>query len=247
MKKIISIISTIVISLFVLCLIPACNKETKEDVTTTKSSLITEQTTVLTTENQETINNKNDVGGGVITVQKYRHKFYSIPGTFIDYVNRDDYYEWLLTIDHTSTAEVMVIKQFVQHFGITREQFDKANLEYAKRIQSKLGGIPCMNPKDYANQEDDEVYNADIIFTFDDDLIREYYLSPDYPYLYDIEFEEAVAKGEYTSQTEDWIDVEALEAEIIAKYGEAEIVAETTTAIPEKIVTSDLPQIETNE
>ena len=176
-----------------------------------------------TTENPDF---KNDEGGGVITVQKYRHKFYSVPGTFIDYVDRDDYYEWLLTIDHTSTAEVMVIKQFVQHFNITREQFDRANLEYAKRIQNKLGGSPCINPKDYANQEDDEVYNADIIFTFDDDLIREYYLSPDYPYLYDIEFEEAVARGEYTSQTEEWIDIEEMEAEISAKYGEAEIVTQ---------------------
>jgi hypothetical protein len=42
----------------------------------------------------------------------------------------------------------------------------------------------------------------------------------------DIEFEQAVERGEYTSQTEEWVDVEAMEAEIIAKYGEAEIVTE---------------------
>ena len=124
----------------------------------------------------------------------------------------------------------MVIKQFIQHFGITREQFDKANLECARRIQNQLGGKPCINPKDYANQEDDEVYNAEVIFTFDDNLIREYYLSPDYPYIFDFEYEEAVANGKYTSKTEKWIDIEQMEAEIIAKYGEAEIVAETTTA-----------------
>ena len=69
-----------------------------------------------------------------------------------------------------------------------------------------------------------------MIFTFDDNLIREYYLSPDYPYIFDFEYEEAVANGKYTSKTEKWIDIEQMEAEIIAKYGEAEIVAETTTA-----------------
>lgn len=80
---------------------------------------------------------------------------------------------WRETIDATTTAETMVMSQFVQHFGITREQFDKANLEWAKGIRDNLYGIPCINPKDYANQMTDEVFNADIIFTFDDDLIRE--------------------------------------------------------------------------
>ncbi len=169
---------------------------------------------------------KNDAGGGVITVQKYRAAFYSVPASFVNLVGKETFFAWRETIDATSTAETMVMSQFIQHFGITREQFDKANLKWARGVRDNLYGIPCINPKDYANQETDEVFNGDIIFTFDDDLIREYYLSPDYPYLYDIEFEEAVEKGEYTSQTEEWVDVEAMEAEIIAKYGETEIVTQ---------------------
>ncbi len=66
-----------------------------------------------------------------------------------------------------------------------------------------------------------EIYNADIIYTFDDEIINEYYLSGEYPYVYPDEFEEAVENGEYTPQTV-WVDVNQLEAEIIAKYGEAE-------------------------
>ena len=249
MKKTICLILSIIICSSTFYLLSACNKKTPENLTTANPSLTSNSISATNTLSEQQItNNEGDVGGGVITVQKYRHKFYSVPGTFIDYVDRDNYYEWLLTIDHTSTAEVMVIKQFVQHFNITREQFDRANLEYAKRIQNKLGGIPCMNPKDYANQEDDEVYNADIIFTFDDDLIREYYLSPDYPYLYDIEFEEAVERGEYTPQTEVWVDVEQMEAEIIAKYGETEIVPEEpTNALEEIATTPEEPAVTTED
>ena len=248
MKKIICLVLSIVICFSTVCLISSCDKETKDDITTTSSSLTTTSNLISTTSipsNRQPTNSENDIGGGIITVQKYRHKFYSVPGPFIDYVDRDEYYEWLLTIDHTSTAEIMVIKQFIQRFGITREQFDKANLECAKIIQNKLNGIPCMSPKDYANQEDDEIYNADIIFTFDDDLIREYYLSPDYPYTYDIEFEEAVARGEYTSQTEVWVDIEQMEADIIAKYGEAEIVTEAENT--EAAVSTTLTPTETEE
>lgn len=236
MKKSVCLVLSFVVCISALCLISACNKETTEDSTTTNSFLTTELNQISTTNkifNQETSNNKGDIGGGVITVQKYRAAFYSVPASFVNLVGKETFFAWRETIDATSTAETMVMSQFIQHFGITREQFDKANLKWAKGVRDNLHGIPCINPKDYANQETDEVFNGDIIFTFDDDLIREYYLSPDYPYLYDIEFEEAVKRGEYTSQTEEWVDVEAMEAEIIAKYGETEIVTEpteTTTA-----------------
>lgn len=42
--------------------------------------------------------------------------------------------------------------------------------------------------------------------------------------------------GGYTSQTEEWVDVEAMEAEIIAKYGEAEITEDVTRAQEESTV-----------
>ena len=104
-----------------------------------------------------------------------------------------------------------------------------------------------MNPQDFANQETDEVYNADIIYTFDDELINNYYLSHEYPFVYISDYENAVSDGTYQTRTTDWIDIEQMEAEIIEKYGEAEIVIETTpaeeastaaedTAIPEETI-----------
>lgn len=226
-----------------LFVITACTQNAEKSKVDNTTTISAESFSKIEDNDIETIT-ANDVGGGIITVQKYRHRFYSVPEPFISLVDRNAYFEWENTIDVTSTAETMVMSQFIQHFGITRELFDKANLEWAKIVKDKLFGFPCINPKDYANQEDDEIYNADIIFTFDDDLIREYYLSPDYPYLYDIEFEEAVARGEYTSQTEEWVDIEQMEAEIIAKYGEAEIVAETETIVQEGATAIDSPDFE---
>lgn len=241
MRKVLCLVLSVVICFSAICLISACDKETKENLTTTNSSLTTISNLISTTStlsNQQITNNESDVGGGVLRVYKYRDMFYGVPVSFVNLVGKETYFQWEETIDATSSAETMVMSQFVQHFGITREQFDKANLEWAKGIRDNLHGVPCINPKDYANQMTDEVFNADIIFSFDDDLIREYYLSPDYPYLYDIEFEEAVERGEYTSQTEEWVDVEAMEAEIIAKYGEAEIVTEATTSEQTETVTA---------
>lgn len=154
-----------------------------------------------------------------IQPQKYRHRFYSVPEPFVNLVGEDAYQAWLKTVDVSSNAETMVMMQFVQHFGISRERFDKANLLLAKAIRDALEEKPCIRPMDYTNQEDDEIYNADIIYTFDEEIINAYYLGPDYPYLFDFEFDEAVAAGEYTSQTEEWVDVDEMEAEIIAKYG----------------------------
>ena len=172
MKKMISLVLSIVIFFSAICLISACDKETKENLTTTNSSLTTISNLISTTStlsNQQITNNESDVGGGVLRVYKYRDMFYGVPVYFVNLVGKETYFQWEETIDATSTAETMVMSQFVQHFGITREQFDKANLEWAKGIRDNLHGVPCINPKDYANQMTDEVFNADIIFSFDDD------------------------------------------------------------------------------
>ena len=251
MKRTVCLILSIILCSSAFYLLSACNKDATKDLTATSSFLLTESNQIATTDHtlyQQTSNNESDLGGGVITVQKYRSAFYSVPAPFVNLVGKEVFFAWRETIDATATAETMVMSQFVQHFGITREQFDKANLEWTKGVRDNLFGVPCINPKDYANQEDDEVYNADIIFTFDNDLIREYYLAPDYPYLYDIEFEKAVASGEYTPQTEVWVDVEQMEAEIIAKYGETEIVPEEpTNALEEIATTPEEPAVTTED
>lgn len=217
---------TIISAFLALAMFVSCTNA-KSD-TTTSAPVFVKQTTLSEKGDNKNLtdtianSNANGLGGGVITIQKYRNVYFDIPIYFANIVGNDVCVEWLQTVKYAREDEIMIMKLFIQHFGITREQFDKANLELAKGIKYSLHGIPCINPKDYANQDDDEIYNADIIYTFDDDIIREYYLSPDYPYLYDFEFEEAVEKGEYTAQTEEWVDLEKMEAEVIAKYGNIE-------------------------
>ena len=142
-----------------------------------------------------------------------------MPQPFVELVGEDTYYTWSESIVHPSESEEMLMLDFIQEFNISREDFDKANYRWAKIVKDELAGRPCINPKDYANQEDDEIYNADIIYTFDEEVIKNYYLENDYPYLYNIEFDEAVEKGEYTPQADVWVDVAQMEADIIEKYG----------------------------
>ncbi len=163
--------------------------------------------------------NGSGIGGGIITVHKYRMAFNNIPQPFIEIIGEETYREWEKGKDFSVDSEEMAMLNFVRDFDISREDFDKANLKWAQIIENALDGKPCIFPKDYANQETDEIFNADLIYTFDEDQIKNYYIGVDYPYLYDFEFEEAVEAGEYTSRTEQWIDVDKMEADIIAKYG----------------------------
>ncbi|MBQ2842553.1 MAG: hypothetical protein IJE72_05910 [Clostridia bacterium] len=182
----------------------------------------------------------NNQGGAIIEARKYRVRYYSIPGPFADLVGRDKCREWELKYIHgVGLPENMLMVDFVKAFNISKEDFEKANLQLAKVLgkNNKL----MMNPLDYTNQEIYEIFNADIIYTFDDQIINEYYLSHDYPYLYEHEYEEALANGTYQTRTTDWVNIEVMEAEIIAKYGEAEIVTESE--LPDESSTSEsLPE-----
>ena len=205
--------------------------------------------TTSTLSNQQITNNESDVGGGTFASTKYRSIYGCVPRPFANLVDLYEFEEWYDTVieNDPNKTEIMPMKLFIQEFSISREDFDKANLEWTKIIINGFDGIPMMNPQDFLNQETDEVYNADIIYTFDDEIINNYYLSHEYPFVYVSDYENAVADGTYQTQTIDWINVEQMEAEIIAKYGEVEIVPETTIATPEEIVTTDLSQIETTE
>ena len=65
----------------------------------------------------------------------------------------DDFEEYDEFLAQADLTKGMLIVQFVEYFGITREEFDAAN----KDENSK------------------EIFNADIVYTFDKELIDEYY------------------------------------------------------------------------
>jgi len=233
MKNIVVLILTFALLVLSACsnnqnLLPKENASFKEkEVLTTN---YTETVDEVTKSDVTYYDDGSDIGGGEIVQEKYRQCYYNISYQLSLLVDENELKAWeeeTYAKDPNETNE-MVVKLFVQHFNISKEDFERANLEAAKVLYDPNSPPPSMNPKDYVNQEMYELYNADIIYTFDDEIINNYYLSGEYPFIYESEYEEAVESGEYTSQTKKWIDIEQMEAEIIAKYGEAEIVTEAT-------------------
>ncbi len=204
------------------------NAETQTVTKSETQAKEAEKTTVL----ENTVNNAT--GDGVIEVKYYRDNYYSIAAPFVYIVGKEVYREWKETQPDPDETDVMLMVNFIRDFNISREDFDKANLEYAWRIKYLLNGTPVMNPKDFANQEDEEVYNADIIYTFDNELINEYYLTPDYPYLFEDEYEEAVANGTYQTQTTDFIKVPEERPWPESSNRKTDDVTENETTIPKQ-------------
>ena len=223
--------------LFIAIVFSSCSDNTappKNNTTLSTTEYFSDVNNEITTtpSYNESTRFENGIGGGEIVQQKYRQCYYNISYQLSLLVDEHELRVWeeeTYAKDPNETNE-MVVKLFVQHFNISKEDFEKATLESAKVIYDPSSPPPSMNPKDYINQEMYELYNADIIYTFDDQIINEYYLSGDYPFVYESDFEQAVANGEYTPQTEVWVDIEQMEAEIIEKYGETEIVYEEPTS-----------------
>lgn len=236
MKKVICLSISLMLCFFSFFIFSACDNESKDNSTTTASLTETKTSakTDVQSDNNKTTSFENDIGGGFITTRKYRVRYYSVPYQFILLVGEDAYNEWRALNNTKTTDELneMKIKRFIQYFNISREDFDKANLEFAKVLKGEFDIKLMMNPKDYADQEIEEIFNADIIYTFDDEIINNYYLSPDYLFSMQIEYQNAVADGTYQTRTTDWVDIEQMEADIIAKYGEAEIVTEAVNTEP---------------
>ena len=76
----------------------------------------------------------------------------------------------------------MLMVSYIKHFNITREQFDEASKNREKLFEKNNWTMlvyPFENDGEYSyDDEAYEIYNADIIYTFDNDIINEYYARP---------------------------------------------------------------------
>lgn len=125
-----------------------------------------------------------DVATGILH-QSYRAIYYSIPQQFIDLADEDEYERWC---GSQSTYDGMAIVGFIRHFGISKEEFDKANGLYAASLAEEYGVSPLLMPADYPEQEDYEVFYSEIIYSGDDKKINAYYREKEYPYQSEAEF-----------------------------------------------------------
>lgn len=128
----------------------------------------------------------------------YRMIYYEIPKEFRELVSEEEYNEWEKS---RISADGMPIMNFVSEFEISREDFDRANAAYAQRIYEELGMVPLLRAADCAEQEQAEIFNADIVYSMDKAAANEYYSVPEYGFSSMEEFAEAVKNG-YASLSE---------------------------------------------
>lgn len=172
-----------------------------------------------------------DSGGGGDDIDFFQTKYrllyypdYGINVFFADLVSPEELNEWcekyysensdmadLFTVGSSaSEPKRMAVVDFILHFNIPKEKFEEANNTWCHRM-IKWGDVPVMNPKDYKKQEEFEVYNVDIIYTFDDEIINAYYERGEYPFDTEEEYLEAIENDGYITRTEEFIMLEGFE------------------------------------
>lgn len=103
----------------------------------------------------------------------YRSIYSVVPSHFAWLVDSEEYAEWEKSVDASGG---MAIMQFVEHFGITKEEFNSANEAYKVYLDSSFGGALSRKPVNEA-EEECEIFNAEIIYSFDKAKINEYYVA----------------------------------------------------------------------
>ena len=107
---------------------------------------------------------------------KYRDIYYWGPSFLYDIVDQDAFAEWYETVvltDYRNNAEPkeMYTVSFVKYFEISREDFDRCceqKKEYMEFLHNEYGYD--------IDVEGAEIPNAVIIYTFDNEIINNYYL-----------------------------------------------------------------------
>ncbi len=171
MKKLSAII--LCLAMLFLC---ACGNSQNETETTTESTTQAEETTVRV---------KSE---SLYDDYKYRSTYYSVPASFVELVGKDVFWDWFRETPYRVyplDVDEMAMVAFIKKFNISREDFDRAN-EKREQTLLKTRGFTVMNPaKDDPyydrNVENCELYDGDLIYTFDNELINAYYLYVD-PY-----------------------------------------------------------------
>jgi len=109
--------------------------------------------------------NYYDYGEG----RPYRLIYYSIPGPFLNLVPNDEFSAWAEENMDGKSHELneMCLVMFVKHFNIPRKDFEMAT-------EKCIDGFKSVGAK-INKDELFEVPNADVIYTFDNEIINRYY------------------------------------------------------------------------
>lgn len=119
-----------------------------------------------------TEDNDFDISGDDWEFGIYRSAYYSLNTFIAGLVDRDVYYEWMISRSPEEYNNECVAVAFVKHFNIPREDFERAN-EEARIFREEY---------DFIDSPSFELYPVDLIYTFDNELINEYFLWENGPY-----------------------------------------------------------------
>lgn len=96
--------------------------------------------------------------------------YYTIGGFYFDLVDRDACVAWVDELEKSKNVEIedteMLLVAFIKHFRIPKEKF----LEAAEKERK----FYIEGERDLTS-EDNEIPNADVLYTFDNEIINEYY------------------------------------------------------------------------
>ncbi len=184
---------TLIIAIgLVMLLLCSCGGNDLPDNTTTTESQSTEKPNDATVNaninetqnNQETTETENatalPIGGDdefTLDDMPMRYMYYSLTYPHAQLVeDKEAYDKWYDEIVVTDDMDEMLLVSFVKQFNIPKEDFEKANEEWIKFITEVRGRTPVTPPFDTAHEAElCEVPNADVIYTFDNEFIKEYY------------------------------------------------------------------------
>jgi hypothetical protein len=173
------ILAVLLLSLFLLV---SCNNDINRDPTTTTTTIPNKTSLTLTSKNNASsyaspqtkiwkINwdtfemQDTSVTYEDYTPPKLRERFYTITAFHSNIVGSETCLKWEKTRDPSDESEMRMVS-FIKHFDITREKFDKANQEFSKSW--KESGLD-------QNSEPGEIFNADLLYTFNNAKINDYY------------------------------------------------------------------------
>lgn len=176
----------------VICLLCSCGgNDLPDNITTTESQSTEEQNDLTinanideTQSSQETTEAENattsPIGGDdefTLDDLPMRYIYYSLSESYANLVeNQEEFDEWYMAREISDDMDEMLYVSFVKRFNISREDFDKATEERIRIITDVRGRTPVTPPFDTAHEAElCEVPNADVIYTFDNEFIKEYY------------------------------------------------------------------------
>lgn len=105
----------------------------------------------------------------------YRSVYYWSPTYLVDLVDRDEFHKWgkeviVPDIENNIEPQEMYTVAFIKYFKISKEDFERAE----ERRRLRFEELHEVNGDDIST-ETYEIYNADIIYTFDNEIINNYY------------------------------------------------------------------------